>query len=151
MKTIQRSLLACISTLLLASSAVTAVYAETPDPALAHAKELLKKAILIDGHNDAPWAIRIDKKAPTNVDLYDLRNHPEGQTDIPRLRAGGVGAQFWSVYTPGEAPGNYARTQLEQIDIARRMIARYPDALVFARTAADIRAAHKNNKIASLL
>ncbi|HWK74126.1 MAG TPA: dipeptidase [Povalibacter sp.] len=150
MKTIRR-LFTCATTLLAACAWLPTVHAASPDPALAHARELLEKVILIDGHNDAPWAIRVDKKAQGNVELYDLRNKPEGQTDIPRLRQGGVGGQFWSVYTPGEAPDHYARAQLEQIDIATRMIAQYPDTFAFARTAADIRAAHKNNKIASLL
>jgi membrane dipeptidase len=152
MRTTHRRLLTCASTLLLACASSATVYAAaSPDPALAHARELLKKTILIDGHNDVPWAIRIDKKADGKVELYDMRNKPDAQTDIPRLRQGGLGAQFWSVYTPGEAPDHYARTQLEQIDIATRMIARYPDTFVFARTAADIRTAHKNNKIGSLL
>ena len=113
------------------------------DPALDHAKEVLAKGILFDGHNDLPWAIRQSKTAPGDVDAYDLRtNAPdEGQTDIPRLRAGGVGAVFWSVYTPGEAAGSFAKTQLEQIDIARRLIAKYPDTFTLASTAADIRAA----------
>ena len=150
MKTIRR-LFTCATTLLAACAWLPTVHAASPDPALAHARELLEKVILIDGHNDAPWAIRVDKKAQGNVELYDLRNKPEGQTDIPRQRQGGVGGQFWSVYTPGEAPDHYARAQLEQIDIATRMIAQYPDTFAFARTAADIRAAHKNNKIASLL
>lgn len=148
MNILHRSLIACTSALLLSTSALAA---DSPDPALTHAKELLKKAILIDGHNDLPWAIRTDKKAPAQVELYNLRGKVPGQTDIARLRAGGVGGQFWSVYTPGEAPGGYARTQLEQIDIATRTIAMYPDTFMFARTAADIRAAHRTNKIASLL
>ncbi len=73
-----------------------------------------------------------------------------GQTDLKRLRAGGVGAQFWSVYTPGEGE-HFAATQLEQIDVARQVIARYPEALRAAGTAAEIRAAHKDGRIASLL
>jgi membrane dipeptidase len=151
MMTIQRSLLSCVSTLLLSAAALPTVHAENPDPALLHAKELLKRTILIDGHNDLPWAIRLDRKARGKVELYDLRGKVEGQTDIARLREGGVGGQFWSVYTPGEAPGGYARTQLEQIDIATRMIAQYPDTFMFARTADDIRAAHRASRIASLL
>jgi len=148
MNILHRSLIACTSALLLGASVQAAT---SPDPALVHAKELLKKVILIDGHNDLPWAIRTDKKHPAEVELYDLRGKVPGQTDIARLRAGGLGGQFWSVYTPGEAPGGYARTQLEQIDIARRIIERYPDTFAFARTAADIRAAHANHKIASLM
>ena len=120
------------------------------DKALTHARELLKTSILVDGHNDLPWAIRTDKKAPGNVAAYDLNGVVAGNTDLKRLRQGGVGAQFWSVYIPGEVGSGYARMQLEQIDIARRMIERYPQ-LQFATTVADIRAAHREGRIASLL
>jgi len=123
------------------------------DAALDHAKKVLDRAILFDGHNDLPWEIRSYKEAPGDVAAYDLRVHApgKGQTDIPRLRAGRVGAQFWSVYTPPEAEGHFARTQLEQIDIARRMIERYPDTFQLASTAADIRAAKKAGRIGSML
>lgn len=120
------------------------------DKALAHARQLLKKVILVDGHNDLPWAIRTDKKAPGDVAAYDLNGTVPGQTDLERLDKGGIGAQFWSVYIPGEIGTGYARTQLEQIDIARRMIARYPK-FQFATTVADIRAAHRQGRIASLM
>lgn len=121
------------------------------DPALAHARRLLKSAILFDGHNDLPFAIR--EKLGSNPDLskYDLRSRAPGQTDIPRLRAGGVGAQFWSVYIQGEAGGGFARTQLEQIAIARRVIDRYPDTFVLASTAADVERAHRRGRIAGML
>jgi len=123
------------------------------DAALEHAKAVLERSILFDGHNDLPWAIREYKAAPGDVAAYDLRTHApgKGQTDIPRLREGRVGAQFWSVYTPPEAEGHFARTQLEQIDIARRLIARYPDTFQLAGTAADIRAAKVAGRIGSML
>ena len=121
------------------------------DAALTHARKLLQSTILVDGHNDLPWAVRTSKTAPGDVKAYDLRKPTSGQTDFARLKLGGVGAQFWSVYIPGEAAGGFARTQLEQIDIARRMIAQYPDRLQFATSVADIRAAHKAGRIASLL
>jgi membrane dipeptidase len=121
------------------------------DRAMQHAREVLRQAILVDGHNDLPWAIRTSKTAPSDVAAYDLRQATPGQTDIPRLKQGLLGAQFWSVYTPGEAPSGYARTQLEQIDIARRMIERYPDSLRFATSVAEIRAAHRDGRVASLL
>ena len=123
------------------------------DAALDHAIEVLDHAVLFDGHNDLPWAIREYKPAPGDVIAYDIRTHAPGmgQTDIPRLREGRVGAQFWSVYTPPEAEGHFARTQLEQIDIARRVIARYPDTFQLASTAADIRAARKAGRIGSML
>jgi membrane dipeptidase len=121
------------------------------EAALAHARKLLLSAILVDGHNDLPWAVRTNKAAPGDVAAYDLRTTTSGQTDLARLKLGGVGAQFWSVYIPGETGSGFARTQLEQIDIARRIIARYPDHLRFATTVADIRAAHRAGRIASLL
>lgn len=136
---------------LLAALSSAAAGAAGSDPALEHARELLKKTILIDGHNDLPWTVRTDKQSGGKVEAYDLRGKVAGQTDIARLRQGGIGAQFWSVYIPGEMPDGFARTQLEQIDIATRIIAQYPDTFVFARTAADIRAAHRSGKIASLL
>ena len=120
------------------------------DKALTHARQLLKKVILVDGHNDLPWAIRTDKKAPGDVAAHDLNGTVPFQTDLKRLEKGGVGAQFWSVFIPGEIGTGYARTQLEQIDIARRMIERYPK-LQFATTVADVRAAHRQGRIASLM
>jgi membrane dipeptidase len=121
------------------------------DPALERANRLLRSTILVDGHNDLPMTIREFKDAPRDVIAYDLRQPTKGDTDIARLRAGGLGAQFWSVYIPGEGSGPYARQQLEQIDIARRVIARYPDVFMFARSVADVRAAKRAGKIASML
>jgi membrane dipeptidase len=121
------------------------------NPYLERARKLLDHTILIDGHNDLPWAIRDDKKAPGDIVAYDLRQRTTGQTDIARLREGRVGAQFWSVYIPGELPGGFARTQLEQIDLARRVIARYPETFRLTGTVAEVRAAHKAGRIASLL
>lgn len=118
---------------------------------LEHARRLLASAILFDGHNDLPWTIRTDKKASGDIAAYDLRRPTAGQTDIPRLRQGGVSAQFWSVYIPGELKSGFARTELEQIDLMRRVIARYPDAFQLAGTAKDIRAAKKAGRIGSML
>jgi membrane dipeptidase len=128
----------------------------TPAPAdaryLARARRILGQTPLIDGHNDLPWRIREDSIARGNVDAYDLRKRAPGHTDLDRLRKGMVGAQFWSVYVPGEWPDSgYARVQLEQIDIARRMIARYPDRLALALSAGDIRRDFKQGKIGSLI
>ena len=119
---------------------------------LARAKRVLSQTPLIDGHNDLPWRIREDSIARGNVDAYDLRKRTPGHTDLDRLRKGMVGAQFWSVYVPGEwRDSGYARIQLEQIDIARRMIAKYPDQLVLALSADDIRRDFKQGKIGSLI
>jgi membrane dipeptidase len=91
-------------------------------------------------------------KDPLDVVAYDLRRKTAGMTDIARLRKGMVGGQFWSVYIPGEVrDSGYARIQLEQIDIAKRTIARYPDVFVPAFTASDVRKAYAQGKIGSLL
>ena len=122
------------------------------DVYLARAKRILSQTPLIDGHNDLPWRIREDSVARGNVDAYDLRKHTPGHTDLDRLKKGMVGAQFWSVYTPGEyRDSGYARVQLEQIDIARRFIAKYPDRLALALSANDIRRDFKQGRIGSLL
>lgn len=117
-----------------------------------HARSLFTGSPLVDGHNDLPWAMREFAASPLDVDAYDLTKRTTGHTDLPRLRQGGVGGQFWSVYIPGEvADSGYARMQLEQIDIARRMIARYPRDLMPALTVADLRVAHKTGRIGSML
>ncbi len=122
------------------------------DAALAHARALLKTVPLIDGHNDLPWEIRASDSAPRDVQAYNLNLPTRGNTDIARLRAGQVGAQFWSIYIPGEAKDSgYARMQLEEFDIARRMIAMYPKDLQFVTTADGIEQAFKAGKIGSLL
>ena len=119
---------------------------------LAHVRRLLRQSPLVDGHNDLPWAMREEKERPLDVEAYNLRRPTKGMTDIARLRQGQVGGQFWSVYIPGEIrDSGYARVQLEQIDIARRVIARYPDVFTPALTAADVRKAYAQGKIGSLL
>ena len=122
------------------------------DPYLTRAKRVLSTTPLIDGHNDLPWRIREDSIARGRVDAYNLRKRTPGHTDFDRLKAGMVGAQFWSVYTPGEwRDSGYARVQLEQIDIARRVIEKYPDRLALALSSDDIRREYKKGKLASLL
>ncbi len=119
---------------------------------LAHARVLVKQVPLVDGHNDLPWVMRQYANAPLDVDAYDLTKPTPGHTDLARLRTGGIGGQFWSVYVPGEvADSGFARVQLEQIDIARRVIARYPRDLQWALTAQAIRDAHKAGRIGSVL
>src|SRR5262245_1774804 len=142
-----RLLAAALAAVLLEGQAAPGAAADS----LEHARALLKSAILIDGHNDLPWVIRANKDAPGDVDAYDLRGKVSGQTDLKRLREGGLGAQFWSVYTPGEAKGGFAKTQLEQIDIAWRMVDRYREAFRRAYTVADIRQAKKEGRVASML
>jgi membrane dipeptidase len=138
--------------LLLTVSMASAASAQSSDPALEHARKLLESTPLIDGHNDLPWEIRESKTAPRDVAAYDIRRTAPKQTDLPRMAEGRVGAQFWSIYIPGEIKDSgFARVQLEQFDIARRMIARYPDRLALALTANDIERDFKRGKIASLL
>jgi len=109
--------------------------AQTYDPQLALARQILRTTPLIDGHNDLPWRIREDSSMSGNVEAYDLRKATPGHTDLARLRAGMVGAQFWSIYIPGGIKDSgFARVQLEQFDIARRVIAKYPEALRFVTT-----------------
>ena len=127
---------------------------DRPDPAddlLERARALNRAAPLIDGHNDYPWAVRED--SPTlDLAAVDIRGaQPRTMTDIPRLRAGGVGAQFWSVYVPVSLQGQGAiRAVLEQIDLVHRMVARYPDTFELARTADDVERIVAAGRIASL-
>jgi membrane dipeptidase len=125
--------------------------ADAEDEALARARRVLAAHPVFDGHNDLPWAIRENPGAPRDVVAYDLRARTKGATDLDRLREGGVGGQFWSVYVPGDLPGGFARMQLEQIDIARRVIARYPDRLASATTADEVERAMKDGRVGSLL
>ena len=121
---------------------------------------VLKQTPLIDGHNDLPWEIRERFNGRlTAVDLAaDTRKLPVPAggapllTDIPRLRAGLVGGQFWSVWVPVEIKGAEAvQTTMEQIDLVKRIAARYPADFEIAYTAADVRRIHKSGKIASMI
>jgi membrane dipeptidase len=137
---------------LAAAVLVLAACGDRTDPNLARAKAVLSAVPLIDGHNDLPERIRHDSIARMDPDKYDLATKAPGMTDIPRLRAGQVGAQFWSVYIPGDSAAyGYAKMQTEQIRIARRFVEKYPDAFAWALTAADIRKAFAAHKIGSLL
>jgi len=124
------------------------------DPHMAKALRVLASTPLIDGHNDLPWAIRGSETAPhdVNAPAHDLRGRTPFHTDIQRLRQGRVGAQFWSVYIPFEASAEgAAKVQLEQIDIARQIVAKYPDVFELALTASDVERIFGSGKIASML
>jgi len=124
--------------------------AQDNDAALARAQMVLRNAPVVDGHNDLPWVIR--EKFRGDVEDYDISVRAQFDTDIPRLREGQVGTQFWSVYVPSSmSPLDAMRAQLEQIDIARRIINLYPDDLAFATSVIDIEAAREQGRIASLL
>jgi membrane dipeptidase len=102
---------------------------------------------VIDGHNDLPWERR--ESHDSGVEGIDTEQGTL-HTDLPKLRAGGVVGQFWSVFVPSDDP-DPVRTTLQQIDTAHRIIARYPDDLTFVRTAAELRATVDAGRIASLL
>jgi membrane dipeptidase len=110
--------------------------------------EALRIAPVFDGHNDLPSALRETGYGIEGLDT----GRPELHTDIPRLRAGGVGAQFWSVYVPSALSEPEATVAtLEQVDLVYRLAARYPEAFAMASTAADVTRAIESGRIASLL
>ena len=116
---------------------------------------LLREHGIIDGHNDLLWAAR--DKVSYDFDRLELNDSTVCQefgthTDLPRLRTGGVGAQFWSVYVPATLSGDAAVTAtLEQIDGGHAMINRYADQLALATTVEDVDQAWKQGKVASLM
>jgi membrane dipeptidase len=118
---------------------------------LAVARELLGRHPILDGHNDLPWTLRVDDEL--DLDETDLAARvPTIQTDLPRLAAGGVGAQFWSVFVPTDLTGEVAvTTTLEQVDLVHEMIRRYPDSLELALTADDVARIMAAGKVASLI
>lgn len=118
-------------------------------------EKILQKVPLVDGHNDVPWAVR--KRADGDLSAIPLGEgtanlDPPMHTDIPRLREGMAGAEFWSVYVPASMDGPEAvQTTLEQIDLVHQMVAMYPDDFALALTADDVRRIHKQGKIASMI
>jgi membrane dipeptidase len=121
------------------------------DP-LQRARALHKQVPLIDGHNDYPWALRRIDPGRDLAKADIARPVPSLMTDIPRLRQGGLGAQFWSVYVPSTMQGKEAvRATLEQIDIVHRMTKKWPETFELALTATDIERAFKTGRIGSLI
>lgn len=113
------------------------------------ARTLHGSSLVIDGHNDLPWQIR--KEGELSFEKLDIsKSQPKLHTDIPRLRAGGVGAQFWSAYVDADAK-DAVRQTLEQIDVIRRMIRRYPETFELALSAGDIVRIREGGKIACLI
>ena len=148
-----------LSMLLLAAPA--SLFAAPPDADYRdRVAKILAKTPLIDGHNDLPWEIR--ERFKGRLSTFDLKSDtsklpaPDGEaalmTDIPRLRAGMVGGQFWSVWVPVEITGAQAvETTVEQIDLVKRLAAKYPADLELALTAADVRRIHRAGRIAALI
>jgi membrane dipeptidase len=124
----------------------------TTQTRIALAREILKDSPIIDGHNDLPWQFR---KKGNDMTAFDLEHDTSGMkllTDIPRLRAGCVGGQFWSVYIPPTMAGSIGvQGVLEQIDVVHQMVARWPDAFELALTADDVERIERSGKIASLI
>jgi membrane dipeptidase len=116
------------------------------------AKKLHASCLVFDGHNDLPWQYRA--RDMPSFDLLDItKPQPELHTDIPRIRTGGLGAQFWSVFVPFSTSqeGKSLLMTLEQIDLVHRMIDRYPDTFELALTADDVERIHRAGKVASLI
>jgi membrane dipeptidase len=116
------------------------------------AMEIHRTAILIDGHNDLPWQFREKKDLSfRRIDITKVQKNLH--TDIPRLRQGGMGAQFWSAWVPTETmkDGTAVRETLEQIDVIYRMVKSYPDTFEMAYSVDDILRIHNQGKIASLI
>jgi membrane dipeptidase len=136
------------------SAALAQPPTDEPDYA-AQARRLLDTVPLIDGHNDVPWTLR--GKVNNQLERQDLAGDTSTldrpmHTDLARLRRGGVGGQFWSVYVPVDFEGAAAVVALfEQIDLVQRMTARHADSLEMAYTAADVERIHGAGKIASLI
>lgn len=137
---------------LLALIALAPAHAATPEET---ALEVLAKTPIIDGHNDTPH--QIAEIFARDFSKFDLKRLPpeilaKTHTDIPTARAGFLGGQYWSVYVDAALPKHEAVTRtIQQIDVVRQMIARYPEAFAYASTAAEVEGAMKGGKIASLI
>jgi len=114
------------------------------------ARAIHGEAILVDGHNDLPWQFRVKKD--NSFRFIDIaKPQPLIHTDIPRLKKGGVGAQFWAAYVPVEHKKTAIRETLEQIEVIHRFIRDYPNDFEFAGSVEDILRIRKKGKIASLI
>lgn len=123
----------------------------TPEQALARANAVLAKTPVIDGHNDLAISLRMELGANALSSDYGLHAREKGQTDLPRLRAGHVGGQLWSVFISGDTKDGFAKTQLEQIALMRRVIAAHPNHLALALSADELEREMRAGKIGGLL
>lgn len=143
-----------LAALLAASLLLTSAASAAPADYAARVARMLKATPLVDGHNDWPEALRErEGDARWTANLTDLSGRPERyNTDLARLRKGMVGGQFWSVWVSAELPGKEQVEQtLEQIDLVRSMVARYPATFTLARTATDVERAHASGRIGCLI
>lgn len=143
-----------IGALCLVTLGMVAVVGAAVDPYEQVVEDVLRSTPLTDGHNDAPWAIR--DRWSNQLDAFDFHDTASVgramHTDLKRLKEGGVGAQFWSVWVPTDLVGGDAvTTVIEQIDLVHRLVDRYPDQLEMALTVSDIRRIHGQGRVASLI
>ncbi len=136
------------------SASTASAFQESKKPTVDISKEAMEihqSGMLFDGHNDLPWAMR--EKGGSSFDRVDISKPTKFHTDIPRLKSGGVKAQFWSVYVPADTDrsGRALIETLEQIRLVHDMCKRYPDVFEMADTAADIERISKEGKIASMI
>lgn len=144
--------IACLTQCIIAACFAAATWnGDDLFPVSDRARAVHESGILIDGHNDLPWLVRSKSLDFTKHEIKDRLDHDH--TDIPRLRAGGVKAQFWSVFVPADlaTKGGAGSTTMEQIDLVYRMIDRYPDTFEMAYSSNDIERLAKAGKIASLI
>ncbi|XP_069755631.1 dipeptidase 1 [Narcine bancroftii] len=114
------------------------------------AEKLMKETPLIDGHNDLPWQLLL--RFHNQLNKVDLNKLPDTHTNIPKLKAGLVGGQFWVAYTPCDTQYKDAvRQTLEQIDVIHRMCQKYPQTFQCVRSSSEIMTAFKNGKVASMI
>jgi membrane dipeptidase len=148
----RRTAFAILVTLFVSISVADPPKSRRPVVLTEQALKLHHDALLVDGHNDLPWELRETVGLGfRDVDL--TKPQPKYHTDLPRLKKGGVGVQFWSAYVPSRTAhkGKAVTTTLEQIDVIHRMVKRYPDALEMAYGTEDIERITKAGKIASLI
>jgi membrane dipeptidase len=146
----QSQLILVVTALITASAAIGQ---ERPPVVLTdEARQLHESSLVDDGHNDMPWEIR-DQGSASFTKLDISQPQPKLHTDIPRLRKGGVGAQFWSVWVPAYTAeeGTALAMTLEQIELVKAMIARYPETFELALTPADVERIRADGKIASMI
>ncbi len=152
------SLFAAGSALALMLGSAGSVAAQSVSSPEKMAQEVLAKSPVFDGHNDVPWALRA--RVGNVIGDFDFRDTSQRQdagegkmhSDLLRLRAGRVGAQFWSVYVPSNANEQISVQQtIEQIDVMKRLIAKYPKDLGLAQNSGELEAQMKAGKIAGML